>query len=72
MSGIFKLNTQDLIKGLVVSVIGAVVGYFGNPSLDFATIDWNYILHVALSTGIAYLAKNLLTDDSGKVLGRIG
>ena len=68
-SGLFKLDTQDLVKGLVVAVFASVITYFTNPTLDFATIDWGYIAHVALASAVGYLGKNLITDNNGKILG---
>ena len=71
MSDLFKLNLKDLAKGLVMAVIGAVISYFASPTLDLAAIDWNYIVKVALTVGISYLAKNLATDEQGRFLGKI-
>ena len=71
-SGLFKLNFQDLGKGLVMAVIAALLSYFSNPSLDLKAIDWNYIFHVALTSGLAYLGKNLISDQNGAVLGKFG
>lgn len=71
-SGIFKLNGSDLVKGLVMAIIGALISYFTAPSVDFATIDWGYILKIALITGFSYLGKNLISDSDGKILGHIG
>lgn len=66
MSGIFRLNGQDLIKGLVVAILGGVA-----TALSSGPIDWGNILRVALICGISYLGKNLLTTESGNIVGII-
>lgn len=71
LSGLFKLSTQDLAKGLVMAVIAAVVTYVSDPTFDVTTLDWGYMLKMVLTVVISYLAKNLLTDVNGKVLGKI-
>jgi hypothetical protein len=68
-SPIFRINLKDIIKGLIVAVFAAVLTYIQNSLSD--GIDWGMILQIAITTGLAYLSKNLLTDDSGKVLGKI-
>lgn len=58
----FTLNWRDLVKGLLVSVISAVLTAL-LPLLqdgDFK-INWNLILTVAATTGISYLLKNWLS-----------
>lgn len=74
-SGFFKLNLQDLAKGLVVAVIAVVLGALQQMvtahGFDFASYDWQSIINLAITAGGAYLGKNLFSSD-GKVLGRIG
>jgi len=70
-SGLFELNLNDLVKGLVVAVIAAVLTYFTQPTLDLNTIDWAYLVRISLTTAMAYLGKNLISDSDGKVLGKI-
>lgn len=74
MSGFLKLNLKDLSKGLVVAILGAVLISFkealdGN-GLEFASYDWKAIFDFAWQAATVYLAKNLLTDSQGKVLGK--
>ena len=66
MSSFFKLDSKDLIKGLIVAV---VTGVFG--ALSTTPLDWGLVAHMAIAAGAAYLAKNLLTTEDGKVLGVI-
>ncbi len=76
MSGFLKLNLKDLSKGLVVAVGVVVLGAFqqalGSHGLEVTAWDWAGILDVAWKATTVYLAKNLLSDESGKVLGKIG
>ena len=73
MSVLGKLNSQDFIKGLVVTVISAVLtalmGILNSPEFSFASINWNEVVKVAVSSGIAYLIKNFASDSEGRVLG---
>lgn len=80
---IFSLGVKDLIKGLIITVIGAVVGIVA-PILDAAVTcytsstgaDCNAILvfnyttmwHVAVAAGASYLIKNFLTTSDDKFL----
>lgn len=68
MSQLFKLNWKDLLKGLVVSVFMAVLTFIYNVLLEGNTFEIKEILIIALGAGIAYLSKNLLTNDSGDLL----
>ncbi len=75
-STLFSLNTQDFAKGLVVVIITAILGILQqmlvSHGLDFASYNWGQIGQIALTAGIGYLTKNLISDSNGKVLGTIG
>lgn len=66
---LFSLNFNDLVKGLFVAVIGAVIGLITATieagSLDF---DWALIGRTALLATLAYLTKNLLTNSKDEIL----
>ena len=71
-SGLFKLNTRDFAKGLVMAVLGALFAYLSTAlGAETLSIDWNYLLKIALTTGMAYLSKNMMTDSDGKLMGKI-
>jgi hypothetical protein len=76
ISQLFRLNLKDLSKGLVVSVLGAVLAFgaaiLQAPGFSFAAIDWAGLIKVALGAGLAYLVKNFISDENGRVLGKIG
>ena len=67
---------QDLVRGLVVAVLvvvlGALQAALTQNGLDVQSYDWNTILDVAWKAAVAYLGKNLLSDENGRVLGRLG
>ena len=76
LSGMFKLNLSDITKGLVVAVFAAVLGALQQlvvtHGLDFASYDWSLISTVVVGAFTSYISKNFLSNDKGKVLGKIG
>jgi hypothetical protein len=68
-SNFLTLNWVDFGKGLLVSVISAVLGVV-TTSLQAGslTFDWKVIGTVALSAGLAYITKNFFSNSSGQVL----
>lgn len=79
MPGFFRLDINDLVKGGVTAVFAAVIitiaGVAQQPGFNVFQADWGQILGSALNVGIttlvAYISKNLLTDSKGNVLGAI-
>lgn len=75
-SSLFKVNVKDFAKGLAVAVIVVVLGSvqqaFETNGLNVAAFDWAGIVNTALTAAVAYLGKNLLSDEDGKVFGKIG
>jgi hypothetical protein len=74
MSNLYKLQAPDWVKGLVTTVIGAVLVTLEQAITTggFSAIDWKMVGGIALTTGISYLVKNFFSDSEGKVLGVIG
>lgn len=76
----FNLNASDLLKGAVVAVLTAlltaVAAVVLAPNFDVLGVDWVSVLHnmlnIATISFVGYLVKNLISDNQGKVLGRIG
>lgn len=73
MNKLFELSKSDLVKGLVMAVLTPVVGYvlqiLNSGSLE---LDWKKLGLLAITGLLSYLLKNVLSDENGKVLGRIG
>ena len=71
MSTLFNLNIQDLAKGLILTVLTSVITIVYNTvSAGSLTFDWQAIGLSALTSGLAYLMKNLLTNSKGEFLGK--
>lgn len=75
-SQLFSLNVQDVVKAVAVAVFAAVLGALQQAvtahGFDVGAYDWGAILTIAGQAGAAYLAKNFLSADNGKVFGHIG
>lgn len=68
-STFLNLNVNDLIKGLAVAVITSVLTIiYGTLQTGSLAFDWSAIATAALTSAIAYLMKNLLTNSEGKML----
>ena len=69
-SEFLKLDQRDWLKGLVMVVLSSILTIalevLQKGSLDF---DWNKIAVVGLTAGVAYILKNLGTDQNDKMLG---
>lgn len=66
-SKFLKLHSNDFVKGLIVTIIVVILGALQQALLkhgfDIMAYDWVSILDLAWKAGVAYLAKNLLTDE---------
>jgi hypothetical protein len=68
-SPFFNLNVSDLIKGLIVTVLtSALTIIYDVVSTGSLKFDWKLIATVSITSGIAYLLKNFLTNTSGTFL----
>ena len=66
----YRLNWQDIIKCLIMSVLPHVLVIIQNSiSLGVLTFDWKNILMAAVGGGIAYLLKNFFTPAQTVVEG---
>ena len=61
-SSFLNLNWQDLAKGFIVAVLGAIVAIIA-PSIQAGnfTFDWTTIWHTGVAAGVAYIGKNFFT-----------
>ncbi len=71
MSKLFDLSWRDLVKGLIMAVGSAVLTALYQAITNGGQIDWNVIGTVGISAAVAYLIKNVFTDESGKLGGKI-
>lgn len=71
MSTLLNLNIQDLAKGLIVTMLTSVLTIaYQTVSAGSLTFDWKAIGLAAITSGLAYLMKNLLTNSEGQFLGK--
>lgn len=68
-SKFLNLNMIDMLKGLLTAIIVAVLTYFYEvvQTGDFTAIEWKTVGFTALTAGIGYLFKNLITNSNGEV-----
>lgn len=66
-SNFLNLNTNDLIKGLIVAIITAVLTGVYNALNTGVAIDIKLTLLSGLTAGIGYLLKNLFSNENGKI-----
>ena len=66
-SDFLNLNLGDLVRGLVMTVLGAVASTIYEV-VQAGPIDWNTVWKVALSTGLSYLIKNFFTPQPDTVV----
>lgn len=71
MSKIFTLNVQDAVKGIIVAVLSAVIALVLSMLQNGIAIDWKQVGITALVAGLGYITKNFLSDEQGKIGGKI-
>jgi len=71
MSGLFKLNGADLLKGLIVAVTTAALKIIVQAlqTGGFHAVDWSVVGTTAALAAGGYILKNLWTNDKGEVAG---
>ncbi len=69
MSTFLNLNIEDLAKGLILTVLSSTLTIvYQTLESGSLTFDWKGISLASLTSGIAYLMKNLLTNSKGEFL----
>lgn len=64
LSGFFKLNVHDFLKGLIMAVLAAVFAIIKTSIEDGSfKFDWPTIGKYALVAAATYLTKNLFTNS---------
>ena len=70
-SSIFTLNTNDFIKGLIMAVLSSVITVvYQTVESGSLVFDWKAIGTIALTSGLAYIMKNLFTNSTGKLFAK--
>jgi len=74
MSNFLTVNTRDLLHGLVMVIVSAVLTSLVQllqTGTSFGTNELKSVGLVALITGLTYLSKKLATDNEGKLMGKL-
>ncbi|CAB4144164.1 hypothetical protein UFOVP462_21 [uncultured Caudovirales phage] len=70
-STFLNLNTNDFIKGLVMAVLSTVITVvYQTVEAGSLVFDWKSIGTMALTTALAYIMKNLLTNSTGSLFAK--
>jgi hypothetical protein len=70
-SPFLTLNTTDFLKGLIMAVLSSVITLvYQTVEAGSLVFDWKTIGTIALTSGLAYIMKNLFTNSTGKLFGR--
>ena len=70
-SPIFKLNSSDFLKGLIMAVLSTVITVvYQTVEAGSLVFDWKAIGTMALTTALAYIMKNLFTNSAGQFFGK--
>jgi hypothetical protein len=66
-SPFLNIDFKDLGKGLIVAVLtSALTIIYNTVEAGSLTFDWKLIATTAITTGLGYLLKNLLTNSQGE------
>ncbi len=76
---LFNINWRDVFKSFVASIISSIastlIAYTKNKieqhDYNFTSSDLNLILGMALITFLGSIGQRLVTDEEGKVLGKL-
>lgn len=69
MSKLFSLNSSDFLKGLLLAVLTSVITIvYSSLQSGSLTFDYKLIGTTALSSALAYIMKNLVTNSNGEIL----
>jgi hypothetical protein len=70
-SNYFSLNLLDFTKGLFLAVLTSIITLlYTSIQTGELTFDWKLIGTTALTSALAYIMKNLLTNSQGKLLAK--
>lgn len=69
LSDFLKINVFDLTKGLIVATLTAIVVFISDTiSAGIFTFNWTSIWQTGLAAAVAYLMKQLVTNNQGELL----
>lgn len=77
--GLFRIGVRDLIKGVIVACFSAMTSFvvssletmLQTQTFHLTRIQLLSIPVVGVSAGLGYLLKQFLTDEQGKIGGKV-
>ena len=70
-STFLNLNTTDFLKGLLMAVLSSVITVvYQTVQTGSLVFDWKTIATMAITSGLAYIMKNLFTNSTGNLFGK--
>ena len=68
LSKLFKINLLDLLKGIVIAIISAILGYLYESLSNGKTIRFREIGVVSLTSFLAYITNRFFSNSKGQYL----
>lgn len=66
---LWTLKLSDLQRGLIVAIFTAPIGIvYDWATMENFQLNWRSLVKGAVAGGLAYISKNFLTGENGKVL----
>lgn len=74
---LYSLGKSDIVKGAITAILAGIIttlyGVVTQAGFDVFSADWgaifNEVIKVSISSFIAYLGKNFLSDSNGNFGG---
>ena len=68
LSKLFKINLLDLLKGIVIAIISAILGYLYESLSNGKIIRFREIGVVSLTSFLAYISNRFFSNSKGQYL----
>lgn len=68
LSKLFKINLLDLLKGIVIAIISAILGYLYESLSNGKIIRFREIGVVSLTSFLAYITNRFFSNSKGQYL----
>ena len=66
---LFTVKLSDWQRALIIAILtGPLTIIYDTISIGSLTFDWKKIITIAITGGIGYVLKNLLTGQNGNML----
>lgn len=69
LSQFLKINVFDLVKGLIVASFTAIIVLISDTiAAGTWTFNWTHVWQTGVASAVAYLMKQLVTNNQGELL----